>query len=166
VVGWSYLAAINFVETDFGPIAGPSNAGAQGPMRFLPATWAMYGHGDIHSPQAAIMAAARFLRAHGATQAIGPALHAYNPDWRYVDAVLRYARRLRASPGSLTSYYSRRVIYRLADGCGRRPATARNQPCTPSRCTCSRTARIALCSPGAQQQLRPSATSPSRQVPR
>lgn len=115
-VGWSYLAAINFVETDFGRIAGPSSAGAQGPMQFLPATWAIYGHGDIHSPQAAIMAAARLLRARGAARAIGPALYAYNPSWRYVDAVLRYAARLRASPGALTSYYHRQVIYRLASG--------------------------------------------------
>jgi membrane-bound lytic murein transglycosylase B len=115
-VGWPYLAAINFVETDFGRIAGPSSAGAQGPMQFLPATWAIYGHGDIHRPRAAIMAAARLLRANGAARAIGQALHAYNPSWLYVDAVLRYARRLRASPSSLTSYYSRQVICRLARG--------------------------------------------------
>ena len=113
-VGWSYLAAINFVETDFGRIAGPSSAGAQGPMQLLHATWAIYGHGDIHSPRAAIMAAARFPRTHGAATAIGPALYAYNPSWRYVDAVLRYARRLRATTGSLTSYYRRQVICRLA----------------------------------------------------
>jgi len=115
-VGWSYLAAINFVETDFGRIAGPSSAGAQGPMQFLPATWAIYGHGDIHRPRAAIMAAARFLRARGASRAIGPALYAYNPSWRYVDAVLRYARRLRASPSALASYYRRQVICHLARG--------------------------------------------------
>src|SRR5215469_5818109 len=115
-VGWSYLAAINFVETDFGRIAGPSSAGAQGPMQFLPATWAIYGHGDIHRPRAAIMAAARFLRARGASRAIGPALYAYNPSWRYVDAVLRYARRLRAGPQAFLGYYRRSVIYRLASG--------------------------------------------------
>ena len=115
-VGWSYLAAINFVETDFGRIAGPSTAGAQGPMQFIPATWAIYGRGDIHRPRASIMAAARLLRANGALRAIGPALHAYNPSWLYVDAVLRYARRLRASPGSFTSYYRRQVICHLARG--------------------------------------------------
>lgn len=115
-VGWSYLAAINFVETDFGRIAGPSSAGAQGPMQFLPATWAVYGRGNIHRPRAAIMAAARFLRAHGAARAIGPALYAYNPSWRYVDAVLRYAHRIRASPDALTSYYRRQILCRLASG--------------------------------------------------
>jgi hypothetical protein len=115
-VGWSYLAAINFVETRLRPDRRADQRGRARPMQFLPATWAMCGHGDIHRPQAAIMAAARFLRAHGAARAIGPALRAYNSSWRYVDAVLRYARRLRASPGSLTSYYSREVICRLAKG--------------------------------------------------
>ncbi len=115
-VGWSYLAAINFVETDFGRVAGPSTAGAQGPMQFLPSTWASYGHGDIHRPRNAILAAARFLRAHGAAGDIASAVYAYNPSWRYVDAVLRYAHRLRADPHALISYYSRQVIYRLGGG--------------------------------------------------
>ncbi|HCU94538.1 MAG TPA: lytic transglycosylase [Actinobacteria bacterium] len=115
-VGWSYLAAINFVETDFGRIIGPSSAGAQGPMQFLPSTWAIYGHGDIHRPRNAILAAARFLRAHGAPGNISSAVYAYNPSWLYVDAVLRYARRLRADRHAFASYYSRQVIYRLGRG--------------------------------------------------
>jgi hypothetical protein len=115
-VGWSYLAAINFVETDFGRVAGPSSAGAQGPMQFKPATWAVYGHGNIHRPRNAILAAGRFLAARGAADSIGSALYAYNPSWRYVDAVLRYARRLRADPQALMGYYRRQVVYRLASG--------------------------------------------------
>jgi hypothetical protein len=115
-VGWSYLAAINFVETDFGRIIGPSSAGATGPMQFLPATWAIYGHGDIYRPRDAIMAAARFLANHSALRDIGPALFAYNPSWRYVDAVVRYASRLRADPRALRGYYSRSVICRLGGG--------------------------------------------------
>jgi hypothetical protein len=115
-VGWSYLAAINFVETDFGRITGPSSAGAQGPMQFLPATWAIYGHGDIYRPRDAIMAAARFLADHGALRDITSALFAYNPSWRYVDAVVRYATRLRADPRALRGYYSRSVIFRLDSG--------------------------------------------------
>jgi membrane-bound lytic murein transglycosylase B len=115
-VGWSYLAAVNFVETDFGRVAGPSSAGAQGPMQFMPATWAVYGHGNIHRPRNAILAAGRFLAARGAADSIGSALYAYNPSWRYVDAVLRYARRLRADPQALMGYYRRQVVYRLASG--------------------------------------------------
>jgi hypothetical protein len=115
-VRWPYLAAINFVETDFGRIAGPSSAGAQGPMQFLPATWAIYGHGDIHGARNAILAAGRLLADHGAARDIGSALYAYNPSGRYVDAVLRYASRLRHDPHALISYYSHQVIYRLGRG--------------------------------------------------
>jgi hypothetical protein len=115
-VAWSYLAAINFVETDFGRVAGPSSAGAQGPMQFMPATWAIYGHGNVHRPRDAILAAARLLADRGAARSIGSALCAYNPSWRYVDAVLRYARRLRADPQALMGYYHRQVLYRLASG--------------------------------------------------
>jgi hypothetical protein len=115
-VGWSYLAAINFVETDFGRVIGPSSAGAQGPMQFLPATWARYGRGDIYRPRNAIFAAARFLAGHGAPASIGSALYAYNPSRRYVDAVVRYARQLRANPSALPGFYRSQVIYRLARG--------------------------------------------------
>jgi Transglycosylase SLT domain len=115
-VGWSYLAAINFVETDFGRIAGPSSAGAQGPMQFLPATWAIYGHGDIHRPRNAILAAARLLAAHGAARDIAAAVYAYNPSSLYADAVLRYARQLRHDPHALTGYYHGQVVCRLASG--------------------------------------------------
>ena len=59
-VGWNYLAAINLVETGFGRIIGPSTAGAQGPMQFLPSTFASYGNGgDIASPHDSILAAGR-----------------------------------------------------------------------------------------------------------
>jgi membrane-bound lytic murein transglycosylase B len=115
-VGWFYLAAINFVETDFGRVAGPSTAGAQGPMQFLPATWATYGHGSIHRPKDAVLAAARLLASHGAAQNIAAAVYAYNPSWRYVDAVLRYARRLRREPRALAGYYHRQVICHLPRG--------------------------------------------------
>lgn len=115
-VGWSYLAAINLVESDFGRIAGPSNAGAQGPMQFLPATWSIYGRGDVHRARDAIFAAARFLAGHGAPADIDSAVYSYNPSWRYADAIVRYAARLRADPDALSGYYYRAVTYRLTRG--------------------------------------------------
>ena len=48
-------------------------------MQFMPATWAIYGHGSIHRPRNAILAAGRFLAARGAARSIGSALYAYNP---------------------------------------------------------------------------------------
>ena len=47
-VGWNYLAAINLIETRLGSVVGPSSAGAQGPMQFLPSTFAAYGDGRRH----------------------------------------------------------------------------------------------------------------------
>ena len=40
--GWAYLAAINYVETDFGHNLSVSSAGAVGWMQFEPGTWAQY----------------------------------------------------------------------------------------------------------------------------
>jgi hypothetical protein len=85
-------------------------------MQFLPATWAAYGRGDIHRAKDAILAAARFLADHGAAGNVSSALYAYNPSSRYVDAVLRYARRLRTDSRALAGYYHRQVIVRLARG--------------------------------------------------
>ena len=63
-VGWTYLAAINLIETGFGRVAGVSSAGAQGPMQFLPSTFAAYGEGATSSrPHDSIMAAGRYLAA-------------------------------------------------------------------------------------------------------
>src|SRR3977135_1036146 len=64
-VAWQYLAAINLSETNMGRIQGLSSAGAQGPMQFMPATWASYGRGDVNNPRDAILAAGRYLQAHG-----------------------------------------------------------------------------------------------------
>ena len=61
-VPWPVLAAVHLVETRMGRIRGESSAGAQGPMQFLPSTWAAYGQGDINSNHDAIMTAARYLQ--------------------------------------------------------------------------------------------------------
>jgi soluble lytic murein transglycosylase-like protein len=111
-VPWQVLAAINFVESDFGRLREPSSSGAQGPMQFIPATWATYGRGNVHDPQAAILAAARFLRAAGAPADERGALLRYNPSSLYVDAVERYAGRIRRSPASLLVFYARQPLVR------------------------------------------------------
>ena len=79
-IGWEYLAAINLVETGMGRIRGTSVAGAQGPMQFLPTTWASWGRGDIQDPADAIMAAARYLAHDGGARPsrLDDALFRYN----------------------------------------------------------------------------------------
>jgi hypothetical protein len=104
-VEWRVLAAINFVETRFGRIVGPSSAGALGPMQFLPATWQQYGRGDIRDPGDAIPAAARLLQSAGAAGDVRAALLAYNNSDAYADAVLAYARDMRVDPRAYYVYW-------------------------------------------------------------
>ena len=111
-VDWRVLAAVNFVESDFGRFREASVDGAQGPMQFMPSTWAAYGRGDVHDPRAAILAAARFLHAAGAPANERAALLRYNPSPLYVDAVERYAGRLRRDPASLLVFYARAPVVR------------------------------------------------------
>jgi soluble lytic murein transglycosylase-like protein len=66
-IAWQVLAAVNYVESDFGRVRQSSVAGAQGPMQFMPSSWRAYGHGNVHDPHQAILAAARFLHAAGGT---------------------------------------------------------------------------------------------------
>jgi hypothetical protein len=116
-VGWNYLAAINLVETRFGSINGVSTAGAQGPMQFLPATFAAYGDGgDIHAPRDSIMAAGRYLAANGFGHDAGHALFRYNNSDRYVRAVDDYAQILATDPGAFAGYYRWDVYYRTTAG--------------------------------------------------
>jgi soluble lytic murein transglycosylase-like protein len=115
-VSWQVLAAVNFVESDFGRMRQTSVAGAQGPMQFMPSTWAAYGRGDVHDPHAAILGAARFLRAAGAPSHELSALYRYNPSSAYVDAVERYAGRIRRSARAFAQYYARPLVVRTPTG--------------------------------------------------
>ncbi len=116
-VGWNYLAAINLVETRFGSIAGLSTAGAQGPMQFMPETWAQYGKGgDVNSPRDAIMSAGRFLAASGFAGNPDRAIYAYNHANEYVRAVRDYAAILADDPGAFAGYYNWEVYYLTTAG--------------------------------------------------
>lgn len=116
-VGWNYLAAINMVETDYGRISGTSTAGAQGPMQFLPSTFAPYGQGgDIHSPHDAIMAAGRMLAANGFAGNRDGAIYSYNHSSHYVAAVNDYAAAIGADPAALAGYHRWDVYYLTTSG--------------------------------------------------
>jgi len=115
-VSWQLLAAVNFVESDFGRLREASVSGALGPMQFIPSTWAAYGRGDVHDPHDAILAAGRFLRAAGAPADERRALYRYNASPAYVDAVERYAGRMRRDPAVFLVFYARRLIVRTPTG--------------------------------------------------
>ena len=116
-VGWTYLAAINLIETGFGRVAGVSTAGAQGPMQFLPSTFAAYGEGgDILSPHDSIMAAGRYLAANGFADDPDYALYRYNNSNQYVQAVNAYAAVLAADPAAFAGYHRWDVYYNTTAG--------------------------------------------------
>jgi hypothetical protein len=116
-VPWQYLAAINLIETSMGRIQGTSVAGALGPMQFMPATWASYGQGgNVDDPHDAILAAGRYLRAHGAPADMARAVYAYNPSDLYVDAVKLYAGVMEADPRAFFGYYFWRVYVPTTSG--------------------------------------------------
>jgi membrane-bound lytic murein transglycosylase B len=102
----SYLASINFIESNFGRVKNDSSAGAQGPMQFLPSTWTEYGQGgNIQDPHDAILAAARYLQHNGAPYNMRNAIWHYNNSFDYVDSVEAFARAYRADPGWLDRMY-------------------------------------------------------------
>ena len=98
---WTVLAGIGTVETGNGTDVHKSIAGAEGPMQFMPSTWAEYGvdaDGDgkanINDPTDAVFSAARYLCASGASeggQALDDAIYAYNHAWWYVREVVNLA---------------------------------------------------------------------------
>ncbi|MEW2482736.1 lytic transglycosylase domain-containing protein [Mycobacterium sp. NPDC049093] len=111
-VSWNYLAAINLIETHFGSVTGDSSAGAQGPMQFMPSTFAAYGlGGDIHSPRDSIMAAGNYLAANGFAHDPDNALFRYNNADEYVRAVTDYAAAMAADPAAFGAFYRWDVYY-------------------------------------------------------
>jgi Transglycosylase SLT domain len=116
-VSWNYLAAINLVETRLGSIDGVSTADAQGPMQFLPGTFAAYGQGgDIHSPHDSIIAAGRYLAANNFANDRDHAIYRYNHANQYVRAVDQYAALIGSDPAAFTAYYRWDVYCRTSAG--------------------------------------------------
>lgn len=116
-VGWNYLAAINLVETRLGSIDGVSTADAQGPMQFLPSTFAAYGQGgDIHSPHDSIIAAGRYLAANNFASDRDHAIYRYNHASDYVRAVNQYAALIGGDPAAFAGYYRWDVYCRTTAG--------------------------------------------------
>jgi hypothetical protein len=116
-VSWQVLAAVNLVESAFGRMRNTSTAGAQGPMQFIPSTWAAYGMGgEIRDPHDAILGAANYLHANGAPRDNRTALYHYNPSRLYVDVVLAYADRIRRDARNFFAYYAWQVFVRSPHG--------------------------------------------------
>jgi membrane-bound lytic murein transglycosylase B len=115
-VPWPVLAAVNLVETGLGRIRGTSVAGAQGPMQFMPSTWAAYGEGDVNDPRQAILAAARYLQANGAPGDMAGALWNYNHSNHYVRGVQLYADLIAEHPGAFAGFYNWGVWYWTTQG--------------------------------------------------
>ena len=115
-IPWPYFVAIHFVETKTGRIRGNSTAGAQGPMQFIPSTWAAYGEGDINDDHDAIRAAARYLQAVGGPGDMDKAILAYNPSDAYVTAIHRYAGVIMADPRAFDGYHAWQVYVSTVDG--------------------------------------------------
>lgn len=112
-IHWQFLAAINFVESDFGRARTTARADAQGPMQFEPATWRAYGMGgDVYDPHDAILGAANLLSANGGRTNIRRAIRHYNRSPLYWDAVIRLAHRMTVVPTAFREYYSWRLRLR------------------------------------------------------
>lgn len=97
---WELLAAVGKVESDHGrnpDCRHPNAAGAEGPMQFLPATFAEYSFAsgspapNVYDPRDAIYAAAALLVDNNVRDKPRAALYAYNHSSPYLDEVLRWA---------------------------------------------------------------------------
>jgi membrane-bound lytic murein transglycosylase B len=112
-IRWELLAAINFVESDFGRARTTARADAQGPMQFEPATWRRYGMGgNVYDAHDAVLAAANLLAANGGRTDERAALGHYNLSPLYWDAVLHLAHRMAAVPTAFREYYAWKLYVR------------------------------------------------------
>ena len=97
-IPWTLLAGIGMAETGHGRNKNNSIVAAQGPMQFMPATFASVGidgNGDgvkdIRNPADAIFSAANYLVKSGVKTDVRKGILAYNHATWYVNDVLFYA---------------------------------------------------------------------------
>ncbi len=115
-VPWEILASINLIETRMGRINGISTAGAQGPMQFLPTTWAECCEGDPYNAQDAINGAGQYLIDRGAATDLDRAIWGYNNSDHYVGAVTGYAAVLAEDPEAYYGYHGWQVYFASTAG--------------------------------------------------
>ena len=120
-IPWTYLAAINLVETRMGRIVGPSSVGAQGPMQFMPTTWAACCTGDPHADHDAIIGAATYLRRRGGPADMTRAVLGYNPNDAYLAMIDRYVANLTADARLYAGYHAWQVFVATTAGPVRLP---------------------------------------------
>ncbi len=107
--GFSIVAAIHYIESDFGQSklpgvsSGENEAGAEGPGQFLASSWEAYGvdgDGDgIKDPYSipdSVFATAHYLHVSGAPRDWWSAIFAYNHASWYVEEVLAAAEKFNA----------------------------------------------------------------------
>ena len=128
---WQVVAAVGTVEsgngtsTDPGVRAGANDAGAEGPMQFLPPTFDRYDKpvppggsspASPYDPVDSVYAAARMLCADGASSpsGLGTALYDYNHSAAYVAQVLTVARAYGLGPSGGSSPADGALQYALA----------------------------------------------------
>jgi cell wall-associated NlpC family hydrolase len=121
---WQILAAVGKVESDHGrdPASRhPNSAGAEGPMQFLPGTFAAYSwasgstNPNIDNPRDAIFAAAALLVDNDVRDHPAEALYVYNHSSAYVDQVLAWAATYQAAAAGVPA---------SADAAGSAPSAA------------------------------------------
>lgn len=115
-VPWTVLAAIHLNETKLGRLRGVSPSGAQGPMQFMPGTWAAYGRGDVNDTHDAIWAAGNYLAKMRWAKDPRKAIWHYNHSEAYVNAILAFAGLLDEDPRRLRGWWGWQVYYRTVRG--------------------------------------------------
>lgn len=136
-IDWAILAAVGKIESDHNRIEGgecpTSDAGARGPMQFMPGTWSDFGidangsgEADICDYEDAIPSAASYLVDGGAPDDYEAAIFQYNrADW-YVDDVLEQAEQYRAAEREQPE-----ALETADDGSGDGPGSDDSGPASP-----------------------------------